>query len=127
MLSKLWHYRLGHISRGRIERQAKNDILPPLELSDLEQCRECIKEKVCKEAQEFYRLFTQTSVISFPVKSVDGYDSFITFTDDYSHYGYIYPIKERKDILDKFKILKIKIVRSDRGGVLRSAYPKRIA
>ena len=47
--SKLWHYRLGHISRRRIERQVKNDILPPLELSDLEQCRECIKEKVCKE------------------------------------------------------------------------------
>ena len=80
-----------------------------------------------KEAQEFYKLFTQSSVISFPVKSVDGYDSFITFTDDYSYYSYIYPIKERKDVLDKFKILKIKIVRSDRGGVLRSAYPKRMA
>ena len=79
------------------------------------------------EAQEFYRLFTQTSVISFPIKSVDDFDSFITFTDEYSHYGYIYPIKERKDVLDKFKILKIKIVRSDRGGVLRPAYPKRIA
>jgi hypothetical protein len=63
----------------------------------------------------------------FPVKSVDGNDSFITFTDDYSHYGYIYPIKERTEALDKFKILKIKIVRSDRGGVLRSAYPKRMA
>ena len=80
-----------------------------------------------KEAQEFYRLFTQTSVISFPVKSVDGYDLFITFTYEYSYYGYIYQIKDRKDVLDKFKILKIKIVRSDRGGVLRSAYPKRMA
>ena len=79
------------------------------------------------EAQEFYRLFTQTSVISFPVKSVDGYDSFMTFTDDYSHYGYIYLIKERTEALDKFKILKIKIVRSDRGGVLRLVYPKRMA
>ena len=39
------------------------------------------------ETQEFYRLFTQTSVVSFPVKSVDGYDSFITFTNDYSYYG----------------------------------------
>jgi hypothetical protein len=57
---------------------------------------------------------------------VDGYDSFITFTDDYSHYGYIYPIKEKSEALDKFKIfkveienqhdLKIKIVRSDHGG-----------
>ena len=58
---------------------------------------------------------------------MDGYDSFITFTDDYSHYGYIYPIKEIIEALDKFKILKIKIVRSDHEGVLRSAYPKRMA
>ena len=60
------------------------------------------------------------------MKSVDGYDSFITFTDDYSRYGYIYPIKERSEALDKFKIFKaevenqhdkrIKIVRPDRGG-----------
>jgi transposase InsO family protein len=59
------------------------------------------------------------------VKSVDGYDSFITFIDDYSRYGYIYLIKERSEALDKFKIFKtkvenqhnkkIKIVRSDRG------------
>jgi hypothetical protein len=60
------------------------------------------------------------------MKSVDGYASFITFTDDYSRYGYIYSIKERSKALDKFKIFKaevenqhdkrIKIVRSDRGG-----------
>ena len=64
---------------------------------------------------------------------MDGYDSFITFTDDYSRYGYIYSIKERTEAFNKFKTfkaevenqhnLKIKIVRSDRGGVLRSAYP----
>ena len=69
-----------------------------------------------------------------PCPTVDGYDSFITFTDDYSHYGYIYLIKERSEALDKFKIfkvevenqhdLKIKIVRSDCwGGVLRSTHP----
>jgi hypothetical protein len=43
--SKLRRCRLGHISRGRIERLIKNNILPPLEFSDFEQCRECIKEK----------------------------------------------------------------------------------
>ena len=42
------------------------------------------------EAQEFYRLF-------------------ITFTDDYSRYGYIYPIKERTEALDKFKIFKAEV------------------
>ena len=34
--SKLWRCRLGHILRGRIERLVKNNILPLLELSDLE-------------------------------------------------------------------------------------------
>jgi hypothetical protein len=57
---------------------------------------------------------------------VDGFDSFITFTDDFLSYGYIYLIKERSEALDKFKIfkaevenwhnIKIKVVRSDRGG-----------
>ena len=62
----------------------------------------------------------------FPVKTVDDFDSFITFTDDFSRYGYIYPIKDRSEALDKFKIfkaevenqhyLRIKVVRSDHGG-----------
>ena len=51
-LSKLWHYRLCHISRGRIDRLVKNDILPPLQLSDLEQCRECIKGKYVKKIKK---------------------------------------------------------------------------
>jgi len=60
------------------------------------------------------------------VTFVDGFDSFITFTDDYSRFGYIYPIKECSEALNKFKIFmaevenqldkKIKVVRSDRGG-----------
>jgi hypothetical protein len=30
----------------------------------------------------------------FSIAYVDGYDSFIIFTGDYSYYEYIYPIKE---------------------------------
>jgi hypothetical protein len=40
---------------------------------------------------------------------MDVYDSFITFIDDYSRFGYIYPIKERSEVLDKFKIFKAKV------------------
>ena len=124
---------MGHISRGRIERLIKSEILPPLEFSDLEQCVDCIKGKYVKQIKKGAIHSTGTLEIihtdicgPFPVKSVDGYDSFITFTDDYSRYGYIYPIKERSEALDKFKIFKadvenqhdkrIKIVRFDRGG-----------
>ena len=37
---------------GGIERLVKNNILPPLELSDLEQCRDCIKEKYVKKIKK---------------------------------------------------------------------------
>ena len=91
----------------------KNDILPPLEFSDLEQCRECIKEKYVKKIKKDDKRsagilqIIHTDICGlFPIKSIDGYDSFITFIDDYSLYGYIYPIKERTEVLDKFKIFK---------------------
>jgi hypothetical protein len=68
----------------------------------------------------------------FQVRTIDGFDSFISIIDDYYHYSYIYPIKGMSYALDKFKQfkaeienqhnLKIKIVRSDHGGVLRTPY-----
>jgi hypothetical protein len=33
--------------------------------------------------------------------------------DDYSRYGYIYPIKERIEALDKFKIFKAEVENQD--------------
>jgi hypothetical protein len=131
--SKLWHRHLCHISRGRIERLVKESILPPLEFSDFEQCIDCIKDKYVKQIKKNGKRsagileIIHTDICGlFPIASVDGYDSFITFTDDYSRYEYIYLIKKRSEALDKFKIfkaevenqhdIKIKIVRSDHGG-----------
>jgi hypothetical protein len=130
---KLWHRHLGHISRGRIEHLVKESILPPLEFSDFEQCIDCIKGKYVKKIKKNAKRSTgileiiHTDICGpFPIASVDVYDSFITFPDDYSRYGYIYPIKERSEAFDKFKIfkakvenqhdIKIKIVISNRGG-----------
>jgi transposase InsO family protein len=111
----------------------KESIIPYLEFLDLEHCVDCIKgkyvKKIKKDAKRSIEILEiiHTDICGpFSVKSVDGYDSFIIFTDDYSRYGYIYLIKERSEALDKFKIFKaevknqhnkkIKIVRSDRGG-----------
>jgi hypothetical protein len=76
-LSKLWHCRLCHISRGRIEKLVKNEILPPLEFSDLEQCIECIKgnyvKKIKKDAKQSAGILEiiHTDICGpFPVKSV---------------------------------------------------------
>jgi hypothetical protein len=50
--SKLWHHRLGHISRGRIECLVKEQILHPLDFTDLEQCRDCIKGEFAKQIKK---------------------------------------------------------------------------
>jgi hypothetical protein len=39
----LWHKRLGHISMKRIERLVSNDILQPLDFTNLSDCVNCIK------------------------------------------------------------------------------------
>ena len=58
--------------------------------------------------------------------TICGNKYFLTFIDDFSRYGYVFLIKEKSEVLEKFKIFKlevekqlgkvIKIVRSDRGG-----------
>jgi hypothetical protein len=45
----------------------------------------------------------------FNVRSVDDFNSFVTFTDDLSHYAYIYLIRERSEKLDKFKIFMAEV------------------
>jgi hypothetical protein len=100
---KLWYYRLGHISRGRIETLSKDDILHPLDFSNLDYCIDCIKVKYVKHVKkgEVKRSvgileIIHTGICSlFLVKYVDGLDSFITFMNDFSRYGYIYLINER--------------------------------
>ena len=41
----LWHKRLGHISKQRIERLVLDEILDSLDLIDFKFCIECIKRK----------------------------------------------------------------------------------
>jgi GAG-pre-integrase domain/Integrase core domain len=129
--SKLWHCRLGHISRDRIQRLIKNEILPTLDFSDFDNCIECVKGKFVKgNKRGAIRSGGLLEIIHtdicglFPTPSLNGHKSFITFIDDYSRYAYIYLIFEKSEALDKFKIfkaevknqhnLKIKVVRLDR-------------
>ena len=52
--SKLWHYRLGHILRGRIERLIKDQVLPSLDFTDvdIDHCIDCIKGKYAKKIKK---------------------------------------------------------------------------
>ena len=69
---------------------------------------------------------TLRRVGAISVHARGGYEYFITFTDDYSRYGYLYLMKKKFEALDKFKEFKaksykqlerrIKSLCSDRGG-----------
>lgn len=110
-----------------------NDVHLPLHFSDADNCVDCIKGKYAKTIRKgavraigVLQLIHTNICGPLNVKSIEGFDSFITFTNDYSLYGYIYPIRDRLEALEKFKVFKaefenqlnakIKVVRSDHGG-----------
>ena len=45
----------------------------------------------------------------FNVQARGGYEYFISFTDDYSRYGYVYLMYRKSDALDKFKEFKAEL------------------
>ena len=135
----LWHKRLGHISKPRIQRLVSDGILEPLDLADFEVCIECIKGKRtnikklgANRAQDVLELIHTDICGPFPTASWNGHKYFITFIDDYSRYGYLFLIHEKSQSLDVFKSFKaevelqlgkkIKAVRSDRGGEYYGRY-----
>lgn len=135
----LWHRRLGHVSKNRIERLVKTEILDPLDLTDLESCVFCAKGKQTKvrryeanRANSPLELIHTDIIGPFHLVTRNGHSYFITFIDDYSRYGYIFLIKEKTQAIDMFKSFKtevelqlnkrIKSVRSDRGGEYYGRY-----
>lgn len=129
----LWHKRLGHISKERLERLVKNEILPNLDFTDLGVCVECIKGKQTKHTKKGATRSSQLLEIihtdicgPFDVPSFGGEKYFITFIDDFSRYGYIYCLNEKSQAVKALEVYvneverqldrKVKIIRSDRGG-----------
>jgi predicted methyltransferase len=76
---------------GRIERLIKDDILHPLDFSNSDYCIDCIKRKYTKQVKKceakqnvgILEIIHMDICGPFPVKFVNGFDSFITFIDDF--------------------------------------------
>ncbi|KAL8140605.1 hypothetical protein V2J09_006626 [Rumex salicifolius] len=137
--ASLWHKRLGHISKQRIQRLVSDGILDSLDLTDYEVCVECVKGKLtntrkisANRSTDVLELIHSDICEPFPTAAWNGQQYFITFIDDYSRYGYIYLIREKSQSLDVFKSYKaevelqlgkkIKAVKSDRGGEYYGRY-----
>ena len=125
---------LGHINPNRIQRLIKDGLLEPLEFDEFPVCESCLEGKMTKRpfnakgrrAQELLELI-HTDVCGPMLTQVKGgYEYFITFTNDYSRYGYVYLMRRKFEAFEKFKEFRaevenqlgkhIKAIRSDRGG-----------
>ena len=130
----LWHCRLGHINEKRIQKLHSDGLLNSFDFESFDICESCLLGKMTKEpfsghnerANDLLSLI-HTDVCG-PLSSTarGGYQYFITFTDDFSRYGYVYLMKHKSESFEKFREFQnevqnqigktIKAIRSDRGG-----------
>lgn len=130
----LWHLRLGHINLDRISRLVKDGPLSSLKVEALPTCESCLEGKMTKRpfpikgnrTSDVLELIHSDLCGPMSVQARGGFEYFVTFTDDYSRYGYIYLLRRKSECFEKFKEFKavtekqhgkyIKSLRSDRGG-----------
>ncbi|MCQ7222035.1 DDE-type integrase/transposase/recombinase [Salmonella enterica] len=130
----LWHCRLGHINESRLSQLHKDGLLDSFDFESYETCESCLLGKMTKtpfsghseRATDLLGLIHSDVCGPFNVAARGGYRYFITFTDDFSRYGYVYLMTHKSESFEKFKEFKnevqnqhgksIKILRSDRGG-----------
>ena len=100
---------------NRIQTLVKSKILPHLILEDLPVYESCIKRKMTKipftakgyRGNECLELEHTNMCGPFNVHARGGYEYFITFTDDYSRFGYVYQMHKKSNALDKFIEFKL--------------------
>ena len=65
--------------------------------------------KGSSRAMKLLQLIHMDKCGPFPTAIRNGHRSFITFTDDYLRYGYIYLIRDKSESLDTFKIFTAEV------------------
>ena len=113
----MWHHRLGHIGEDKTNRLEKDGILGSLNPELYPACKSYLRKKITKlpfvghgeRATELLALVHIDVCRPFDVQTKNGYTYFIIFTDDLSKYGYVYLMKHKSEIFEKFKEFKHKV------------------
>ena len=113
----LWHLCLGHINSNKIRRLIKNGLLESLDFDGFPVCESCLEGKMIKQpfnakgrrAQELLELVHTDVCGPMSAQAKGGYEYFITFTDDYSRYGYVYLMRRKSEAFEKFKEFRVEV------------------
>ncbi|GJZ39843.1 retrotransposon protein, putative, ty1-copia subclass, partial [Tanacetum coccineum] len=109
--SLLWHCRLGHISKKRIEKLQHDGLLNSIDIESLGKCVSCLSGKMARKpyshqverAKDLLGLIHTDVCGPFRIVSRQGASYFVTFTDDFSRYGYVYLLKHKHEVFETFK------------------------
>jgi transposase InsO family protein len=132
---ELWHRRLSHINYKALPYISKAVTgLPELKVDHEGVCNGCAQGKNIKnpfpkrdsKAEGVLELIYSDVCGPMPSTSISGYVYYVSFIDDYSRKTWVYFLKSKDEVFNKFKEFKalienlferkIKILRSDNGG-----------
>nr|GEU69757.1 hypothetical protein [Tanacetum cinerariifolium] len=112
----------------------RDGLLQPTHDESHEKCKSCISRKMARKpfphhverAKDMLGLIHTDVCGPFRTVSREGANYFITFTYDFSRYGFVYMMKHKHEVFETFNVFqnevenqngkKIKVIRSDRGG-----------
>jgi GAG-pre-integrase domain/Integrase core domain len=130
----IWHHRLGHINETRIKKLQEVGLLGCFDLESITTCESCLSGKMTKahftkkseRSKDLLGLVHSDVCGPMSISARDGSRYFVTFTDDFSRYGYVYLMRHKSESFEKFKEFKAevenqlgkktKVFRTDRGG-----------
>ncbi|GJR53988.1 retrotransposon protein, putative, ty1-copia subclass [Tanacetum coccineum] len=121
------------VPNKRIKQLQQDGLLKSTDDESFDKCESCLSGKMTKKpfphsnerAKDLLGIIHTDVCGPLIHVSRQGVSYFITFTDDYSRYGYVYLLKHKHEVFETFKVFKnkvenqlgktIKAIRSDRG------------
>ncbi|GJY88993.1 zinc finger, CCHC-type containing protein [Tanacetum coccineum] len=110
----LWHCHLRHISKKCMEKLQHDGLLNLTDIKSFEKCVSYISEKMARKpysyqverAKDLLLLIHIDVCGPFRTVSRQGASYFVTFTDDFSRYGYVYLLKHKYVVFETFKVFQ---------------------
>jgi len=139
----IWHRRFGHLGIQNLQKLTNEKMVDGLDCdvtTDTDLCEPCIGGKHHKipfpkssssHSKNPLDLVHSDVCGKMGEKSMGGAEYFLTFVDDKTRYVWVYPLKRKSDVFEKFKLWKtmaekssgcvLKTLRTDNGGEFISA------
>nr|GEW88596.1 hypothetical protein [Tanacetum cinerariifolium] len=125
----LWHCHLGHISKKRIKKLQHDGLVNSTDTKSFEKYVSCMSRKMARKPYSHqvemakYLLGLLYTDVCGPFRTVSrqGASYFVTFTDDFSRYGYVYLLKHKHKVFETLKVFQ-KEVENQLGKTIKSLH-----